>query len=108
MIFQRADLRALARAVAALERDQADHHQAEWRKRREDANPARRSPESCGRKKRLSLAFAEEKIDAVYQLGAGEGLGDVIIRAKLVAAEHVFVLDFGGEQNHRNGGGLGF
>jgi hypothetical protein len=29
----------------------------------------------------LCLAFAQEKIDAVNQLGAGEGFGNVVIRA---------------------------
>src|SRR5579862_4399666 len=45
--------------------------------------------------------FAENQIDAVEQLLLGVRLGDVVVRAVLVAAEHVVVVRLGGDQDRR-------
>ncbi len=106
--FKGADLRGLTGSVSTFERDQPDHQLKEWRKRREDANS-----KIGGRRKRcedawrrgadaLGFAFTQKQIDAVDQLGARKRLGDVIVGAKLIAAQNVFILYLRGEQDHRN------
>src|ERR1041384_2475188 len=55
----------------------------------------------------LGFAFAQEQVNTVNQLSTGKRFGDVIIGAEFVAAQNVLVLDFGGQENHRNCGGFG-
>jgi hypothetical protein len=50
---------------------------------------------------------AEDGADAGRELAEAEGLGDVVVRAELEAADHVDVLRAGREEDHRRGRALG-
>ena len=52
--------------------------------------------------KELTLAFPQKQIDAVDKLGAGEWLGNVIVRAKFVSAQDILVLNLGRQKNDGN------